>query len=281
VLVVRADWHEAVRSLGLLEPGGLERWLAAAPSGGSGRAATARIAIPGGPQLVVRRLRHGGLLAPLLRDRYASPARVLRELDATARLRAAGAPVPEPVLALGRRRGIGFSLALATVYEEGAVDALAFLASEPEDERLLRAAAAVGAALRRFHDAGGRHPDLHVKNLLLRETRAGADALVIDLDRARMGAAPGPAERAAEIGRLGRSLLKRRVSEQVGERGAAAFLTAYCAGDRALRDALVGRFPAERRKAWLHALHYAGTFSRATSPRRRKQAAPEEGPPRA
>lgn len=257
MLVVRTDWHDAVRGLRLLEPGGLERWLAAAPSGGSGRAATALVSVPGGgPRVVVRRLRHGGLLAPLLRDRYVSPARVLGELDATARLREAGAPVPEPILALATRRGIAFSLALATVHEEGAVDALSFLASEPEDERLVRAAAAVGGALRRFHDAGGHHPDLHVKNLLLRETRAGADALVIDLDRGRLGAPPGPGERAAEIGRLGRSLLKRRVSERVGERGAAAFLAAYCAGDRALRDALMRRFLAERRKARLHALLY-------------------------
>jgi 3-deoxy-D-manno-octulosonic acid kinase len=257
VLVVRADWREAVRGLALLAPGGLERWLAAAPSGGSGRAATALVALPGGgPRVVVRRLRHGGLLGPLLGDRYASPARVLRELDATARLRDAGAPVPEPVLALARRRRIGFRLALATVYEEGAVDALAFLASAPDHERLLRAASAVGAALRRFHDAGGHHPDLHVKNLLLRESRAGAEALVIDLDRGRVGLPPGPAERAAEIGRLGRSLLKRRVGGQVGERGAAAFLAAYCAGDRALRDALMRRFPAERRRARLHALRY-------------------------
>jgi 3-deoxy-D-manno-octulosonic acid kinase len=257
VLVVQADWHEAVRGLALLMPGGLERWLASAPSGGSGRAATALVSVPGtGPRVVVRRLRHGGVLAPLFGDRYASAARVLRELDVTARLREAGAPVPEPVLALARRHGLAFSLALATVYEEGAVDALAFLASGPEDARLERAAAAVGGALRRFHDAGGRHPDLHVKNLLLRETRAGADAIVIDLDRGRAGAAPEPRARAAEIGRLWRSLVKRRMSGRVGERGAAAFLAAYCAGDRALRDALVRRFPAELRKTRLHALLY-------------------------
>jgi 3-deoxy-D-manno-octulosonic acid kinase len=257
VLVVRTDWHEAVRGLRLLEPGGLERWLAAAPSGGSGRAATALVSLPsGGPRVVVRRLHHGGLFAKWLGDRYASPARALHELDVTARLREAGAPVPEPVLAVARRRGVFFSLALATVYEEGAVDALSFLASEPEDERLLRGAAAVGGALRRFHDAGGHHPDLHVKNLLLRETRAGADAIVIDLDRGTAGTPPGLAERAAEIGRLWRSLLKRHVSERVGERGVAAFLAAYCAGDRALREALVRRFPVERRKARLHALLY-------------------------
>jgi 3-deoxy-D-manno-octulosonic acid kinase len=256
VLRVRREWAAALRPLALLEPGALERWLAAAEAGGTGRAATASIAIPAGPRVIVRRLRHGGLLGPLLGGRYLGPGRVLRELEATARLRAAGAPVPEPVLALALRRGVCWALAIATVHEEGAVDALEFFAARPDEARLLRAAAAAGAALRRFHDAGGRHADLHVKNLLLRETRAGCDVIVIDLDRGRAGAPPGPRRRAREIGRLWRSLLKRGVLESLGERGAAAFVSAYCAGDRGLREAL-GRFlPAERRKARLHALHY-------------------------
>jgi 3-deoxy-D-manno-octulosonic acid kinase len=256
-LVLCAAWQEPVRKLGLLAPGGLERWLAPAPSAGEGRAATALVALPdGGPRVVVRRLRHGGWLGPLLGERYLDGERAARELEITARLRARGAPVPEPVFALALRRGPFWTLALATLYEEGAVDALGFLASGPDEGRVLRAAAAFGAAVRRFHDAGGRHADLHVKNLLLRETRAGADAIVIDLDRGAAGAAPGPARRARELGRLWRSLAKRGVAAQVGERGVAAFLAAYCAGDRALREALGRRLPAERRRAALHGVLY-------------------------
>jgi 3-deoxy-D-manno-octulosonic acid kinase len=256
-LVACAEWIGPVRKLALLEPGALERWLAAAPSAGEGRAATALVALQaGGPQLVVRRLRHGGLLGPLLGSRYLDGERSLRELAVTARLRAAGAPVPEPVLALALRRGPCWAHAFATVYEEGAVDALGFLASRPDEARVLRAAAAFGAAVRRFHDAGGRHADLHVKNLLLRETRAGAEGLVIDLDRGGVGAPPPPRRRARELGRLWRSLAKRRVAESLGERGVASFFAAYCAGDRALRDALLARLPAERRRAALHSLHY-------------------------
>ena len=259
-LVVCAAFREPVRKLGLLAPGGLERWLASAPSAGEGRAATALVALPdGGPRVVVRRLRHGGWLGPLLGERYRDAGRAARELEATARLCAAGAPVPEPVLALALRRGAFWAHALGTLYEEGAVDALAFLASAPDEGRVLRAAAAFGAAVRRFHDAGGRHADLHVKNLLLRETRAGADAIVIDLDRGAAGTPPAPARRAHELGRLWRSLAKRGVAEQVGERGLAAFLSAYCAGDRALREALGRRLPAERRRAALHALLYPRT----------------------
>jgi 3-deoxy-D-manno-octulosonic acid kinase len=255
-LAVCPPWHEAVARLGLLEPGALERWLAAAPSAGAGRTATALVALEGGPRLVVRRLRHGGWLAPLLRARYLGAERAAHELETTARLRARGAPVPEPVFALATRRPPFWTLALATVYEEGAVDALTFLASAPDEARVLRAAAACGAAVRRFHDAGGRHADLHVKNLLLRETRAGAEAIVIDLDRGGAGSAALPARRARELGRLWRSLAKRGVVAQVGERGAAAFLAAYCAGDRELRSALARHLPAERRRTARHALLY-------------------------
>jgi 3-deoxy-D-manno-octulosonic acid kinase len=256
-LWVRSQWHSTVHRLALLAPGGFERWLAGAPSAGAGRSATALVALAaGGPAAVVRRLQHGGLLGPLLGERYLSATRARHELELTARLRAARAPVPEPVFALALRRGAFWTHALATLYEEGAVDALQFLDSAPGEARVLRAAAAIGAAVRRFHDAGGRHPDLHVKNLLLRETRAGAEAIVIDLDRGAAGAPPGLPARARELGRLWRSLLKRGVAEPVGERGVAAFLSAYCAGDRELREALGRRFPAERRRAAWHALLY-------------------------
>ena len=256
-LWVRSEWSASVRPLDLLAPGAFERWLAGAPSAGAGRGTTGLVALgAGGARAVVRRLQHGGLLGPLLRERYLGATRAWTELETTARLRAAGAPVPEPVFALALRRGPFWTHALVTVYEEGAVDALQFLASAPDEARILRAAAAIGAAVRRFHDAGGRHPDLHVKNLLLRETRAGAEAIVIDLDRASKGAPPGLRTRARELGRLWRSLLKRGASAAVGERGVAAFLAAYCAGDRELREALGRRLPAERRRAAWHALRY-------------------------
>jgi 3-deoxy-D-manno-octulosonic acid kinase len=201
-------------------------------------------------------LRHGGLLGGLLGDRYLGPGRVVRELTVTAGLRAAGAPVPNPVLAHAERLRFGFRLALATVYEAHAIDALEFLRSAPEPQRIEAAAAAAGSAVRRFHDAGGHHPDLHVKNLLLRESDAGPKVIVIDLDRGQLAAPPSARKRAAEMGRLWRSLWKRQVAEQVGPRGAAAFLSAYCGRDHALREALIARLPAERRRARWHALRY-------------------------
>jgi tRNA A-37 threonylcarbamoyl transferase component Bud32 len=168
-----------------------------------------------------------------------SDAALLREAGAAGRLTVSSA-WREPVAKLG-------------LLEPGALERwLGGAGSAGEG----RAAAASGAALRRFHDAGGRHADLHVKNLLLRETRAGAEVIVIDLDRGAAGTPAAPARRARELGRLWRSLVKRGVAERVGWRGVAAFLAAYCAGDRALRDALARRLPAERRRAARHALLY-------------------------
>jgi tRNA A-37 threonylcarbamoyl transferase component Bud32 len=160
------------------------------------------------------------------------------------------------VLALALRRGPFWSHWLATRFEEGAVDALHFLESAPDEARMLRAAAACGSALRRFHDAGGRHTDLHVKNLLLRETPKQCQAIVIDLDRGAIGRAASVERRARELGRLWRSLRKRGVAGRVGEHGLAKFASAYCTGDETLAEALGRRVPSERRRAAWHALFY-------------------------
>jgi tRNA A-37 threonylcarbamoyl transferase component Bud32 len=116
----------------------------------------------------------------------------------------------------------------------------------------LRGARAAGAAIRRFHDAGGSHADLNIKNLLLCDCGAGIEVIVIDLDRARADRPPSPARRMRELMRLVRSIHKRGVAEVVGMRGAAAALSAYCAGDRALRRALLAHLPRERRRLARH-----------------------------
>jgi tRNA A-37 threonylcarbamoyl transferase component Bud32 len=110
--------------------------------------------------------------------------------------------------------------------------------------------------VRRFHDAGGSHPDLHVKNLLVRERDGAVEIVVIDLDRARLQAQVAPRARMAQLMRLYRSLLKRDLLRIVGDGGCTAFFDAYVQNDRALGDALLARLPAERRRVARHALRY-------------------------
>jgi hypothetical protein len=257
LLVVDPLLGDATRRLSLLSRDGVERHFARG-GGGAGRSATALVELPESTEaLVLRRLLHGGLLGPILGPFFLGTRRPLRELRVTAELRRAGAPVPRPALAWGRRcAGPFWKLAVGTYLEPDAVDALAFLESEPPPSRLLRAAEAAGRAVRRFHDEGGRHADLQVKNLLIRERADGPECVIIDLDKARITPGLTPGERMAQLMRLFRSLLKRDVLKGVGIRGCARFFGAYCGDDRLLRRALWRRVDRELRKVALHKLRY-------------------------
>jgi len=254
---VDAAFAEPLAALGWPRWDAVERALRVGGAG-SGRAATAILALPDRAERVhLRPVRHGGLLGPLWRGAILGIARPADELRATAHLFAAGAPVPRPVLVAARRaRGPFWTAVVGTQHVEGARDGIAWLASQPSRADLVRGARAAGAAIRHFHDAGGSHADLQIKNLLLREREGAAEVLVIDLDRARAGTPPGPARRMRELMRLVRALHKRGLAEQVGARGCAAAFSAYCAGDRALRHALLAHLPRERRRLARHARAY-------------------------
>jgi 3-deoxy-D-manno-octulosonic acid kinase len=261
-LVVDPEYADAAVSLGLADAAGLDRRLASA-SGAGGRAGSALLALPGGLRLHLRPVRHGGWLAPLWGDRLLGLGRPLRELEANAALRERGAPVPRPVLVAGLRRGWLWSAAVGTLHEDDTRDGLAWIDARPTRRALAAVARAAARAVRRFHDAGGRHADLHLGNLLLRERPGGVEVLVIDLDKARVGAAPDAARRMRELMRLYRSLAKRGAADAFGARGCARFLHAYCGGDRALRSALLARLPQERRRLSRHARSWRAPWARS------------------
>jgi tRNA A-37 threonylcarbamoyl transferase component Bud32 len=145
---------------------------------------------------------------------------------------------------------------LGTVFEEGALDAALWLASAPSRRRVRRTATAAGSAIRRFHDAGGCHRDLHVGNLLVRERGDETEVIVVDLDRASVANSVDPARRMRELMRLHRSLIKGRWTEAIGVRGYSRFLESYTRGDRRLRDQLRSHLPRERLRNALHAAGY-------------------------
>lgn len=243
--------------MGWLAPGGLEAEFRSHPSTLKGRAPLAIASLPGREErIALRRLVHGGLLGPLLGRAYLGTGRATREIAVTSALRAAGAPVPTPVLACAERLfSAWWTLAIGTIYEENTLDGVAWLEAAPDATSLVRVTRAAGRAVRAFHDAGGRHADLHVKNLLVRDG-SPPEVLLIDLDRARVTPGLTPGERMSQIMRLFRSLLKRELLTTVGRRGIASFFGAYCGDDRALRRALLRRVDRELRKVALHALRY-------------------------
>jgi hypothetical protein len=88
----------------------------------------------------------------------------------------------------------------------------------------------------------------------VREVGSETQALLIDLDRARLVLELNARARMAEIMRLYRSLVKRGLVAVVGGEGCQAFLSAYTDGDPSLGTALLAHLPRERRRLALHRL---------------------------
>lgn len=156
----------------------------------------------GAGQWVLRHYYRGGLPGRLVGDRYLwlgeARTRSFREWRLLARLHRAGLPVPRPVAAGWRRRGLSYTADLATMRIPGAV---------PLSARLAMGQAVnwqgIGRALHDFHAAGACHADLNAHNVLLDESGA---TWLLDFDRGRLRA-PGPWQ-ARNLARLERSLRK-------------------------------------------------------------------------
>jgi hypothetical protein len=258
LLVVREDLAAGARALGLDAPGGWERARTVGHPlpGGRGEA----LAVGLEPRVIVlRRLRHGGVLGRWLGTAFLGPHRALRELAVNAHLHAAGAPVPAPACVIAvRSRGPIWDSAVGTERVPAATPLDELLAGAVHDwPRSLAAISACARAIRRLHDRGGSHPDLNARNLLVGDS---GEATAIDLDRARCGEPPGTAARARELMRLWRSLQKRGHlrGRARAERDAAlgALLDGYCAGDEALRRGLARWLPWERAKLALRRWRY-------------------------
>jgi hypothetical protein len=257
VLVVAPHLEAAALAIGLLDPDGIEPAFAArGPT--SGRGTNSVYALPGQTKrLHLRPFRHGGWLRKLTGDRLTSLKRPLAELVVSAHLAEAGAPVARPALVIGRRRAPGvWNAAVGTLHEESTRDGRAFIAAEPTPERVIAAADAAGSALRRLHDAGGCHADLHLGNLLLRECNGTPEVIFVDLDRARVVTAVCARRRMAEMMRLYRSLYKCGAEAVAAPGPVACFLDAYCRGDHSMKAALLAYLPRERARLAVHRLVY-------------------------
>lgn len=135
-------------------------------------------------RVVVRRSRHGGLLAAMTGDRFAPPTRALRELQTSVRLTEAGVPTPEMIAFATYPAGPFRRADVVTREIPGAADLPAVLAEPLSDERRRAVLLAVARLVAALTLAGARHPDLNVKNILIQRTATGqVAAYVIDVDR--------------------------------------------------------------------------------------------------
>jgi 3-deoxy-D-manno-octulosonic acid kinase len=170
-------------------------------------------AIPAnGVHWLVRHYHRGGAIEALLDARYLSPGcgRPLAEVIVSEAARARGIPTPRVTAAVIYADGIFYRGDIATEFLANAAD-LAALTLGPSpwaDDARVSAWRAAGALLRLCFESGLSHPDINLKNILVERTKAGVAAHIIDLDRAHLGSAATPAERARMLARFERSRLK-------------------------------------------------------------------------
>lgn len=154
---------------------------------------------------VLRHYRRGGLVARFNRDRYLwtgeAATRSFAEFRLLARLRALDLPVPDPLLAGYWRSGISYRAGILMGRIPRARSLAQWLSNGGLGQAPLDDLAAV---LARMHRCGVDHADLNAHNLLLDEQQRW---WVIDFDRGRLRAGPGPWV-AGKLQRLRRSIVK-------------------------------------------------------------------------
>jgi len=189
-----------------------------------GRAGVVSIPLGGDrPNLIVRRYVHGGLLASVWRDLYPGPARALTELAVAETARAGGVRTPRAVGVLASPAfGPLWKLAFITEEISNSEDLVHYccrLNEYPPETAALEKRGVIGEAaaqIRKMHELGIFHADLHLKNLLLRRRQLETpEVYIIDFDRASACGALSLQQRFQNLKRLARSVRKVRVAHAV------------------------------------------------------------------
>lgn len=168
-----------------------------------GRAAVFRFALSKGNG-ILRRYRRGGLVGPVLGDRFLGN-RMRHEFEVSLAWYQLGGQIPEPLGVTWWKTGGMYRGAYAARQVDG-VTLLAYLQEDgPLTDRVLEL---VGSTIRQLHDAGFWHADLQVKNIMISE----AKPYLIDFDKARRVTLLGPVLRSRNLLRLRRSFEKQDLS---------------------------------------------------------------------
>jgi 3-deoxy-D-manno-octulosonic acid kinase len=185
------------------DPGALSaRGLLVGEARGRGVVHFIRVA---GRDCALRHYRRGGVVARFARDTYfwvgLRRTRAWQEWLMLQILWQRGLPVPRPIAARVVRRGPFYKADIVTERLQRTQALARVLSERALDPRQWKA---IGACIRRFHNAGVYHADLNAHNILL----APDDAVfLIDLDKSRFyGDAGG--WRGRNLARLHRSLRK-------------------------------------------------------------------------
>ncbi len=206
-LLARADLAELLCARGALAGRPPEAWGEPLGSLGGGRVPLIVLRVAGFPQeLLVKRVRRGGWLGPLLGG-ATSTNRAFAEILLVESLRRAGVTTP-PVLAARITRRLGLEqwvgIELVTPRVAGGTDLASWLAQGARPAARSLVLAAAGRSVAALHAAGVVHGDLNLRNLLV-DPRG--EVHLLDLG-AKGAHAARAGKRAAELARLYRSALK-------------------------------------------------------------------------
>ena len=252
-LLIREGSEGRLRRQGLLDPAVL--WnKAAQPSHLMGRGEVLLIKGKEGG-VVVRKYRHGGLLRRLTGDLFFFGARPFQELAITEEVKSAGIPTLE-ILAAIMERGWGgwYRGYLITRYLPSTIDLIAYLDKESEGNRRRAVIEKAGESVRRIHQAGIYHADLHLKNFLV--DGKGPKVYLIDFDKSKVFPHLKPSGRMKNLKRLDRSAEKlTRHGLHLTKRDKRTFCHAYASGDREIHPYLKNYL---KRYRWHTLLHQWG-----------------------
>ncbi len=270
LLAVRSDWTDLTD---LLLLGARDAIAAGKADRLEGRGACAMLKPRGdsGPRVVLKRYRRGGVLGGLLGEYMVGKSRPLDELRLTEALRARGLPVPE-ILAFKLERVIPGvyrgEIALREIPEGRTLYHVlsgAHGSPPPAADRaaLLRE---VARALRRLHDAGCYHADLHARNVFVSGYGPGRTVHWIDLEKSTVGAPLPTDRRIRNFARLNRSVEKlSRLRVLVPCRARLRFLREYFGPDRPSRETLRRIVQVCRRNVAVHRLWWTLTGEARTA----------------
>ncbi len=155
-------------------------------------------------QFVLRHYRRGGLLGKLVRDTYIFSGedltRSFMEWRLLDKLAANNMNVPRPAAARFIRRGTFYTADLITVRIPDVVSLSQYIAVADRGEGFWQS---VGAAIRKFHEAGVYHSDMNAYNVQIDKD---GDVWMLDFDKGALKS-PGPWQQET-LSRLHRSLKK-------------------------------------------------------------------------
>jgi hypothetical protein len=164
---------------------------------------------PGPDRWLVRRLSHGGLLAPLTGDRFLSlgTPRPFNELYLSLAFRDHAIPTPEVTAAAVYASGMIYRGEVARELITDAADVAACLFGDIRLDEAQRhqVMTAAGGLLCSLFEAGVVHRDLNLRNVLIRWREGSAEAYILDIEKCAIVPQLSGRQRQRMLRRFGRS----------------------------------------------------------------------------